>query len=354
MARTQSITFYGISYCEQVIEKCFQFIDLLLSTQVKMTKSDENLVSDIEFQLLVDAFRELDNDLKSIVEVVSPWLELEGIEISSIQNLARLEIVELAAVVADIDCADDDVLASFLLFLLKADWSDDYQSLRKSLEEATQPGMTEVFSSDDGDEEEHFLSWESRIRRLTNPSVFMEMTVIQLDRILVAFDLKAQFIDLYLGAVAKFSMATFRSTVLSEDNVKSLIRAATFCSSRLQMKDLIYEIDLDDELMDFFQFDSSRIDTFETLQTCIGFGARFDESIFDSYSRIVSAVIEIVERSLDEDNAEVMSEETFEPESVVRSRTAQSRLQELLDLRDSGLISQDEYENQRSRIIEGI
>ena len=150
------------------------------------------------------------------------------------------------------------------------------------------------------------------------------------------------------------SQVVASETVLSEDNVKSLIRAATFCSSRLQMKDLIDEIDIDDELMDFFQFDSSRIDTFETLQTCIGFGARFDESIFDSYSRIVSAVIEIVERSLDEDNAEVMSEETFEPEFVVRSRTAQSRLQELLDLRDSGLISQDEYENQRSRIIEGI
>lgn len=339
-----------ISRSKPLIRVQDQF-DLL---KVDMTNTNETLVSDAEFRVLVDAFRELDKDLKAIVEVVLPWLELQDVGVDSIQNLARLEIVELAAVVSDIDFVDDDVLASFILFLLQADWSDDYQSLRKDLEEATQPGMTEVFSPDDDDDEDHFVSWDRRIHLLTNPSVFMETTVIQLDRVLVALDLKAQFIDLYLGAVAKFVMATFRSTVLSNDNAMSLIRAATFCSARLQIKELISESDLDDEIMELFHFDSSRIDAIETMQTCVGFSARFDEAIFDSYSRIVTAVITIVSSGHADVNSTVQEQDVGDPESVIVTRSVQSRLQELQELFDSGLISQYEYENQRLRIIEGI
>ena len=317
-----------------------------------MSDSNESLVSDHEFRLLIDSLRELRENLELLVELVTPWLDFAGVDIPQLQHLLRLEIVELVGVVSDIDCCEDDVLASFLLFLLQADLSDDYLTLRRELEGASQPGMTEVFLPDD--EEEHFLSWESRLQRLTTPSVFMETTVVQLDRVLAHHDLKTQFIDLYLGAFAKFAFSTFRSTVLSNENAASLVRAGWFCTARLQLRDLISESSLEFEPLEHFEFDSSHIDTFKAMQDCLMFSARFNGELIDAYSNLLSSVIEVLEANKDIGRLSDAEIETYEEKGSSSIGDAKSRLGELEELYDSGLISLAEYTQQRQRIIEGI
>jgi len=310
----------------------------------------EMITSDREFSELINALRELKSDLRAIFEISGFWYSHFQIDTDSIEVLMKFEIIDFLGVVIDRNCEDDDALSSLVLFLLEVDLDDDLLSLRQNLETQTQPGASTVFANED-----ELFKPHKRIADLTNPSLFMESCVLLFDKLLVNFECDARYVDLYLGAFAKFAFAILDLTILIEDKAMAVVRSGTFCAARLQYKELLIEFPNENpsQLKEKFSYDSEKTNLIDSLRTSLEFGARFEstyiEALTDLANSVFANLIDDVELQ-DSDEPAMDSAEGLE----LGAYQIRVRLINLQELYDSGLLSSEEYQQQRRVIIEGI
>jgi hypothetical protein len=310
----------------------------------------EMINSDREFSELVNALKELKSDLRTIFEISSFWYSHFGIDTEPIETLMKFEIIDFLGAVIDRNCEEDDALSSLILFLLEADLDDDLLSLRQNLETQTQPGASTVFANED-----ELFKPHKRIADLTNPSIFMENCVLLFDKLLLNFECEARYVDLYLGAFAKFAFAILDLSILIEDKAMAVVRSGTFCAVRLQYKELLLEFPNENssQLKEKFSYNSEKSNLIDSLRTSLEFGARFESAYIEALTDLANSVfvnlINDVEIQ-DSDEPAMDSAEGLEPGAY----PTRDRLINLQELYDSGLLSSEEYQRQRRVIIDGI
>jgi hypothetical protein len=158
-----------------------------------------------------------------------------------------------------------------------------------------------------------------------------------------------------LGAFAKFAFAILDLTILIEDKAMAVVRSGTFCAARLQYKELLIEFPNENpsQLKEKFSYDSEKTNLIDSLRTSLEFGARFEstyiEALTDLANSVFANLIDDVELQ-DSDEPAMDSAEGLE----LGAYQIRVRLINLQELYDSGLLSSEEYQQQRRVIIEGI
>jgi len=310
----------------------------------------EMINSDREFSELVNALKELKSDLRTIFEISSFWYSHFGIDTEPIETLMKFEIIDFLGAVIDRNCEEDDALSSLILFLLEADLDDDLLSLRQNLETQTQPGASTVFANED-----ELFKPHKRIADLTNPSLFMENCVLLFDKLLLNFDCEARYVDLYLGAFAKFAFAIVDLTIVIENKTMALFRSGTFCAARLQLKQLLIESPEEDpeQLKENFSYDPEKSDLVDSLRTSLEHSLRFDLTYIEALTSLVNSVFESLLNNAQNLNSEDLEIDSFE-EVHIEATSTRDRLINLQELYDLGLLSSEEYQQKRRVIIDGI
>lgn len=308
---------------------------------------------DDEFANLIDAIRQCRDNLQKIVDITQPWREGRKLVVPSDHELIKIELLRLLRVICDRKDPDDDVLASFILFFIEADLDSDIDILRDQLEQASFFGSSSLFEG-----EQSLFPIDGATELLLSPSDFYRFYCCMPDLALLVNEMEAQVHEVYLGAVAQFGLAASNSTVLASSRASSFGRTATFCSTHMQfaahMKSSPYEGTKN--LLETFEFSVTDLDIAQDLRDAIGCMAFLE----DDYLTILGNVFESLAaldraRGLDEDDED---DDDYDP-AVTDSdlsggdyrSDSRERLIALQELYEEGLISTEELQLQRSRIL---
>lgn len=304
---------------------------------------------DAEFADFIEAARLCVTNLFRLTELTSEWRQARGFDELDHSLMTRFELIRLLRIVCDRNDAADDALASFVFFLLEADLEDDIDSLRSQLEEATFFGSHEVFDEDDAT-----FPMESSLREEIVPAHFMKFYCAFPDRALIANDMSPHLFRIYLAIVAQFSLTASKSSVIVSDRGDSLSRVATFCSSHLQFVESLVEFPEKTvaTLVEEFQFSPVGVDVKEDLMKAVGFMGSLDSEYLRSVETLFGSLATLEQMLISEDDDFDDDDNEDEPSAHDADLAAlKERLVRIQSLFDEGLITQAEFESQRSRII---
>ena len=305
-----------------------------------------------EFSNLVGAIRQCRDNLQKIVYLAEPWRQERNLVVASDQEMIKIELLRLLRLVCDRTGADDDALASFVLFFIEADWDNDLSTLRRELEEASFYGSSSLF-----EDEESIFSIDGDSQMLLSPSDFYRFYCFMPDLALLVNEMESQINDVYLGVVAQFCLEASKSALLVGGRAKSFGRTATFCSTHFQfaehMKSSRYESPK--SLMETFEFSVANLDIAEDLKRAVGCMAFLEDDYLSVLGNVFESLAALdrardLSDDVDDDGYNSVETESDSGGGDYRNNPRE-RLVALRELYDDGLISEEELEIQRSRIL---